>query len=125
MSFDFRPFGEEELRPNAPQVVTSNGYKDVTQNIAGKQIFRIFTFDKVYSSFYRTCVLQSELEQSIKGNAALFSKIGSLTSLELSTNLFVIEQWSDREAMLSAKNRATVNTFRGELGQKVDSLCIR
>ncbi|KAL9676425.1 hypothetical protein QQ045_004639 [Rhodiola kirilowii] len=46
-----RPFSEEELRTNAPQVVTCNDYQRevaVSQNIAGKQIDRIFTFDKVF-----------------------------------------------------------------------------
>ncbi|KAJ4970085.1 hypothetical protein NE237_003184 [Protea cynaroides] len=46
-----RPFSEEELRNNAPQVITCNDYQrevSVTQNIAGKQIDRVFTFDKVF-----------------------------------------------------------------------------
>ncbi|KAK6152289.1 hypothetical protein DH2020_014924 [Rehmannia glutinosa] len=46
-----RPFSEEELRNNAPQVVTCNEYHrevSVTQNIAGKHIDRVFTFDKVF-----------------------------------------------------------------------------
>uniref|UniRef100_A0A7N0UUH3 Kinesin motor domain-containing protein n=1 Tax=Kalanchoe fedtschenkoi TaxID=63787 RepID=A0A7N0UUH3_KALFE len=46
-----RPFSDEELRTNAPQVVTCNDYQRevaVSQNIAGKQIDRIFTFDKVF-----------------------------------------------------------------------------
>lgn len=46
-----RPFSEEELRNNAPQVVTCNDYQRevaVSQNIAGKHIDRIFTFDKVF-----------------------------------------------------------------------------
>ncbi|KAM7468253.1 hypothetical protein LguiB_015815 [Lonicera macranthoides] len=44
-----RPFSEEELRSNAPQVVTCNDYQRevaVSQNIAGKHIDRVFTFDK-------------------------------------------------------------------------------
>lgn len=47
----FRPFSEEELRNNAPQVVTCNDYQRevaVSQSIAGKHIDRVFTFDKVY-----------------------------------------------------------------------------
>ncbi|XP_024981925.1 kinesin-like protein KIN-5C [Cynara cardunculus var. scolymus] len=46
-----RPFSDDELRNNAPQVVTCNDYQRevaVSQNIAGKQIDRIFTFDKVF-----------------------------------------------------------------------------
>ncbi|CAN4117318.1 unnamed protein product [Withania somnifera] len=46
-----RPFSNEELRSNAPQVVTCNEYQRevaVSQNIAGKHIDRIFTFDKVF-----------------------------------------------------------------------------
>jgi hypothetical protein len=45
-----RPFSEDELRNNAPQVVTCNDYQRevaVSQNIAGKHIDRVFTFDKV------------------------------------------------------------------------------
>ncbi|GJN15450.1 hypothetical protein PR202_gb02367 [Eleusine coracana subsp. coracana] len=45
-----RPFSNEEIRSNAPQVVTCNDYQRevaVTQSIAGKQFDRIFTFDKV------------------------------------------------------------------------------
>ncbi|CAM8933452.1 unnamed protein product [Rhodiola kirilowii] len=53
---------------------------------------------------YQACVLRSELEKSVKDNAALFSKI-------------------DREDMLSAENRSVVNAFQAELAQKVDSLC--
>ncbi|KAF5954047.1 hypothetical protein HYC85_006903, partial [Camellia sinensis] len=46
-----RPFSEEELRSNAPQVLTCNEYQRevaVSQNIAGKHIDRVFTFDKVF-----------------------------------------------------------------------------
>ncbi|KAJ6750020.1 hypothetical protein OIU85_000629 [Salix viminalis] len=46
-----RPFSDDELRSNAPQVVTCNDYQRevaVSQNIAGKHIDRIFTFDKVF-----------------------------------------------------------------------------
>ncbi|KAI4348947.1 hypothetical protein L6164_009607 [Bauhinia variegata] len=46
-----RPFSEEELRSNAPQIVTCNEYTRevaVSQNIAGKHIDRVFTFDKVF-----------------------------------------------------------------------------
>ncbi|CAI0462327.1 unnamed protein product [Linum tenue] len=46
-----RPFSEDELRSNAPQVVTCNDYQRevaVSQNIAGKHIDRVFTFDKVF-----------------------------------------------------------------------------
>ncbi|XP_059306108.1 kinesin-like protein KIN-5C [Lycium ferocissimum] len=46
-----RPFSNDELRSNAPQVVTCNEYQRevaVSQNIAGKHIDRIFTFDKVF-----------------------------------------------------------------------------
>ena len=45
-----RPFSGEELRNHAPQVVTCNDFQRevaVSQNIAGKQIDRVFTFDKV------------------------------------------------------------------------------
>ncbi|KAG5556538.1 hypothetical protein RHGRI_006964 [Rhododendron griersonianum] len=45
------PFSEDELRNNAPQVVTCNEYQRevaVSQNIAGKHIDRVFTFDKVF-----------------------------------------------------------------------------
>ncbi|XP_061366744.1 kinesin-like protein KIN-5C isoform X2 [Gastrolobium bilobum] len=46
-----RPFSDEELRSNAPQVVTCSEYNRevaVSQNIAGKHIDRVFTFDKVF-----------------------------------------------------------------------------
>ncbi|CAH1446927.1 unnamed protein product [Lactuca virosa] len=46
-----RPFSDDELRNNAPQVVTCNEYQRevaVSQSIAGKQIDRVFTFDKVF-----------------------------------------------------------------------------
>ncbi|KAK2418459.1 kinesin protein KIN-5D [Trifolium repens] len=46
-----RPFSDDELRSNAPQVVTCNDYSRevaVSQNIAGKHIDRVFTFDKVF-----------------------------------------------------------------------------
>ncbi|KAI3434029.1 Kinesin motor domain-containing protein [Psidium guajava] len=46
-----RPFSEDELRNNAPQVVTCNDYQRevaVSQSIAGKHIDRVFTFDKVF-----------------------------------------------------------------------------
>ncbi|KDP37322.1 hypothetical protein JCGZ_06776 [Jatropha curcas] len=46
-----RPFSDEELRNNAPQVVTCNDYQRevaVSQSIAGKHIDRVFTFDKVF-----------------------------------------------------------------------------
>jgi kinesin family protein 11 len=45
-----RPFSDDELRSNAPQVITCNDYQRevaVTQTIAGKQFDRVFTFDKV------------------------------------------------------------------------------
>ncbi|XP_051150145.1 kinesin-like protein KIN-5C [Andrographis paniculata] len=46
-----RPFSEDELRNNVPQVVSCNEYQrevSVSQNIAGKHIDRVFTFDKVF-----------------------------------------------------------------------------
>ncbi|PIN02856.1 Kinesin-like protein [Handroanthus impetiginosus] len=46
-----RPFNDDELRNNAPQVVSCNEYQrevSVSQNIAGKHIDRVFTFDKVF-----------------------------------------------------------------------------
>ncbi|KAJ8615097.1 hypothetical protein MRB53_034469 [Persea americana] len=46
-----RPFSEEELRNNASQVVTCNEHQRevaVSQSISGKQIDRVFTFDKVF-----------------------------------------------------------------------------
>ncbi|XP_047966623.1 kinesin-like protein KIN-5C [Salvia hispanica] len=46
-----RPFSDDELRNNAPQVVTCNEYQrevSVSQNIAGKHIDRTFMFDKVF-----------------------------------------------------------------------------
>ncbi|KAL6559172.1 Kinesin-like protein KIN-5C [Orobanche hederae] len=46
-----RPFSDDELRNNAPQVVTCNEYQrevSVSQNIAGKHIDRVFVFDKVF-----------------------------------------------------------------------------
>ncbi|OEL29353.1 Kinesin-like protein KIN-5C, partial [Dichanthelium oligosanthes] len=45
------PFSDDELRTNAPQVITCNDYQRevaVTQTIAGKQFDRVFTFDKVF-----------------------------------------------------------------------------
>lgn len=47
-----RPFSDDELRNNAPQVLTCNEYQRevaVSQSIAGKHIDRVFTFDKVLS----------------------------------------------------------------------------
>ncbi|KAL3536093.1 hypothetical protein ACH5RR_004554 [Cinchona calisaya] len=46
-----RPFSDDELRNNAPQVVTCNDYQrevSVSQSIAGKHFDRVFTFDKVF-----------------------------------------------------------------------------
>ncbi|KAI3742366.1 hypothetical protein L1987_60046 [Smallanthus sonchifolius] len=46
-----RPFSSEELKNNALKVVTCNEYQRevaVSQSIAGKQIDRVFTFDKVF-----------------------------------------------------------------------------
>ncbi|KAJ0972722.1 hypothetical protein J5N97_020681 [Dioscorea zingiberensis] len=46
-----RPFSDDELRNNAPQVITCNDFQRevaVSQSIAGKQIDRVFTFDKVF-----------------------------------------------------------------------------
>ncbi|XP_078434757.1 P-loop containing nucleoside triphosphate hydrolases superfamily protein [Wolffia australiana] len=46
-----RPFSDDEIRNNAPQVVTCNEFQRevaVSQTIAGKQIDRVFTFDKVF-----------------------------------------------------------------------------
>ncbi|WOL15661.1 kinesin-like protein KIN-5C isoform X1 [Canna indica] len=46
-----RPFSDDELRSNAPQVVTCNEYQRevaVSQMIAGKQFDRVFMFDKVF-----------------------------------------------------------------------------
>ncbi|GMH30138.1 hypothetical protein Nepgr_031981 [Nepenthes gracilis] len=46
-----RPLSGDELRSNAPQLVTCNEYQRevaVSQNIAGKHIDRVFTFDKVF-----------------------------------------------------------------------------
>ncbi|KAL2900174.1 Kinesin-like protein KIN-5C [Bienertia sinuspersici] len=46
-----RPFSDEEVRNNAPQVVTCNDYHRevaVSQNIAGKHFDRVFVFDKVF-----------------------------------------------------------------------------
>ncbi|KAL8481962.1 hypothetical protein ACS0TY_028198 [Phlomoides rotata] len=46
----YRPFIEDELRNNAPQVLACNEYQRevaVSQSITGKHIDRDFTFDKV------------------------------------------------------------------------------
>lgn len=46
-----RPFNDDELRSNAPQVITCHDHQrevSVSQNIAGKQHDRTFTFDKVF-----------------------------------------------------------------------------
>ncbi|CDY43743.1 BnaAnng07580D [Brassica napus] len=46
-----RPFSDDELRSNAPQVLTCNDLQRevaVSQNIAGKHTDRVFTFDKVF-----------------------------------------------------------------------------
>ncbi|KAL7096589.1 hypothetical protein ACP275_10G087800 [Erythranthe tilingii] len=46
-----RPFSDDELRNNAPQVLSCNEYQRevaVSQSIAGKHIDRVFTFDKVF-----------------------------------------------------------------------------
>ena len=48
-----RPFSDDELRSNAPQVLTCNDLQRevaVSQNIAGKHTDRVFTFDKVTQS---------------------------------------------------------------------------
>lgn len=54
-----RPFSGDELRNNAPQVVTCNDFQRevaVSQNIAGKQIDRVFTFDRVCFSPNLLCL---------------------------------------------------------------------
>ncbi|KAL8261835.1 hypothetical protein R6Q59_025884 [Mikania micrantha] len=46
-----RPFSDDELRNNARHVISCNDQKRevaVSQNIAGKQIDRVYTFDKVF-----------------------------------------------------------------------------
>nr|AMS24217.1 kinesin 5d protein [Marsilea vestita] len=46
-----RPFSEDELLANAPQVITCNEVKrevSVNQNVQGKQVDRTFVFDKVF-----------------------------------------------------------------------------
>ncbi|KAJ7565034.1 hypothetical protein O6H91_02G045100 [Diphasiastrum complanatum] len=46
-----RPFSEDELKANAPQVISCHDHRrevTVVQNIASKQIDRTFTFDKVF-----------------------------------------------------------------------------
>ncbi|KAK9075819.1 hypothetical protein SSX86_004148 [Deinandra increscens subsp. villosa] len=46
-----RPFSNDELKSNAPQVVKCDEYQRevaVSQSIAGKQIDRVFMFDKVF-----------------------------------------------------------------------------
>lgn len=53
-----RPFSDEELRTNAPQVITCNEFQrevSVSQNIAGKHFDRVFLFDKVPISLYSNC----------------------------------------------------------------------
>ena len=56
------------MRSNAPQVVTCNDYQRevaVSQNIAGKHIDRVFTFDKVklglklfcFLCFFKCCLI--------------------------------------------------------------------
>ncbi|XP_008806097.2 kinesin-like protein KIN-5C isoform X2 [Phoenix dactylifera] len=58
-----RPFNDDELRNNAPQVVTCNEYQRevaVTQTIAGKQIDRVFTFDKVFGPSAKQKVLYDQ-----------------------------------------------------------------
>ncbi|KAK4749918.1 hypothetical protein SAY87_027367 [Trapa incisa] len=46
-----RPFSEDEKRNGAPEVIKCREYQrevSVSQNIAGKQLDRVFTFDKVF-----------------------------------------------------------------------------
>lgn len=50
----YRPFSEDELKSNAPQVISCYEHRrevTVCQNIATKQIDRTFTFDKVRKLF--------------------------------------------------------------------------
>lgn len=58
---NFRPLSDDEQRLNVPRAVTCNDSKrevTVLQNVANKQVDRVFTFDKVlflpstFSSFY-------------------------------------------------------------------------
>ncbi|CAH1423802.1 unnamed protein product [Lactuca virosa] len=66
-----RPFSDDELRNNAPQVVTCNKYQRevaVSQSVAGMQIDRVFTFDKVSDDEY---VSVGALEEETIGYDAL------------------------------------------------------
>ncbi|KAJ0973399.1 hypothetical protein J5N97_021358 [Dioscorea zingiberensis] len=53
---------------------------------------------------HQACVLQAELEKSIRDNGSLFSKIA-------------------REDQLNVANRSTVNNFQAELEGKINTLC--
>lgn len=47
---NFRPLDENELKLNVPRVITCNENRrevTVSQNVASKQLDRVFTFDKV------------------------------------------------------------------------------
>lgn len=48
--YGFRPLSEDEQRMNVPRVISCNEHKrevTVLQNVANKQVDRVFTFDKV------------------------------------------------------------------------------
>ncbi|XP_022868889.1 kinesin-like protein KIN-5C [Olea europaea var. sylvestris] len=96
-----RPFSGDELRNKAPEVVTCNEYQrevSVSQSIAGKHFDRVFTFDKLCSSY---------------------SFVSSYNS-DVSVVIFF---FAAREDKLSADNRSTVSNFQAELTQQLSSLC--
>lgn len=48
--FCFRPLSEEDQRSNVPMVVTCNEHRrevSISQNVANRQVDKVFTFDKV------------------------------------------------------------------------------
>lgn len=61
MLANFRPFSEDEVRNNAPQVVSCNEYQrevSVSQSIAGgKHVDRVFSFDKVDFIRMFSCII--------------------------------------------------------------------
>jgi len=81
--FFFRPFSEDELRSNAPQVVTCYDYNrevSVSQNVAGKHFDRVFTFDKVFFFSLKYLIDFCDYFMDLfKPKCSLFNFWGSIT----------------------------------------------
>lgn len=61
LNYCFRPLNDDEQRINVPTAITCNEGKrevSVVQNIANKQVDKIFTFDKVqFPCFYSSSLV--------------------------------------------------------------------